>query len=49
MRLLGSCLIFFVGVVGVILEEKLGCLENEIEFRVVDFIKVVGNMFLMGY
>lgn len=36
-------------VAGVILEEKLGCLENEIEPRVADFIKAVGNMFLTGH
>lgn len=42
-------MIFLAGVAGVILEEKLGCLENEIEPRVADFIKAVGNMFLTGH
>lgn len=40
---------FLAGVAGVILEEKLGCMENEIEPRVADFIKAVGNMFLTGH
>ncbi|XP_048734358.2 1,25-dihydroxyvitamin D(3) 24-hydroxylase, mitochondrial-like [Ostrea edulis] len=34
---------------GIILEKNVGCLENEIEPRIADFIEAVGNMFLTGH
>lgn len=34
---------------GVILDKKLGCLENDVEPRIADFIDAIGNMFLTGH
>lgn len=43
------CMIYFLGVAGVLLEEKLGCLENEIDPTVENFINAVKTMFLTGH
>ena len=42
-------MIYFIGVAGVLLEEKLGCLENEIDPTVENFINAVKTMFLTGH